>query len=103
MDGSFQHKLWPALAELVKIYNHNLSPDHEFYSEAEPEKLPSYSPELNPVENLWHYFRNHYWANHTYADYDDLCGAAIDAWQKDALDPEVIKSVCRVKYVERKS
>ncbi|MHC4756940.1 MAG: transposase [Planctomycetota bacterium] len=22
--------------------------------------LPSYSPELNPVENLWHYLRSHY-------------------------------------------
>jgi hypothetical protein len=31
-----------AQAELVKIHNHNLSPDHEFYSEAEPEKLAEY-------------------------------------------------------------
>ena len=65
--------------------------------------LPSYSPELNPVENLWHYFRSHYWANRAYADYDDLYCATIDAWQKTALDPDVIKSVCRVKYVERNS
>ncbi len=63
--------------------------------------LPAYSPELNPVENLWHYFRSHYWANRTYADYDDLRCAAIDAWQKAALDPETIKSVCRVPYAER--
>jgi transposase len=63
--------------------------------------LPAYSPELNPVENLWHYFRSHYWSNLPYADYDDLRGAAIDAWQKAALDPETIKSVCRVSYSER--
>jgi hypothetical protein len=31
-----------AQAELVKIHNHNLSPDHEFYSEAEPGKLAEY-------------------------------------------------------------
>lgn len=31
-----------AQAELVKIHEHNLSPDHEFYSEAEPEKLSEY-------------------------------------------------------------
>ena len=24
--------------------------------------LTPYSPELNPMENLWHYFRSHYWA-----------------------------------------
>ena len=31
-----------AQAELVKIHNHNLAPDHEFYSEAEPENLAEY-------------------------------------------------------------
>ena len=31
-----------AQAELVKIHNHNLSPDHEFYSETEPGKLAEY-------------------------------------------------------------
>ena len=61
--------------------------------------LPSYSPELNPVENLWHYLRSHYWANLAYVDYDDLRYAAVEAWQKTALDPEIIKSVCRAKYV----
>ena len=63
--------------------------------------LPPYSPELNPVENLWHYLRSHYWANRSYADYDDLRYAAIDAWQNVALDPEIIKSVCRASYAER--
>ena len=55
--------------------------------------LPPYLPELNPIENLWHYLRSHYWANRSYADYDDLRYAAIDAWQNVALDPEIIKSV----------
>ena len=31
-----------AHAELVKIHNQNLSPDHEFFSEAKPEKLAAY-------------------------------------------------------------
>jgi hypothetical protein len=26
----------------------------------------------------------------------------VDAWQKAALNPEIIKSVCRAKYAERK-
>jgi len=63
--------------------------------------LPAYSPELNPVENLWFYFRGHYWANRAYDDYDDLSDAAIEAWQKAALDAEIIKSVCRCPYAER--
>jgi transposase len=52
--------------------------------------LPPYSPELNPMENLWHYFRSHYRANRAYSDYDDLSCSAVEAWQKAALDPEII-------------
>lgn len=58
--------------------------------------LPAYSPELNPVENVWHYLRSHYWSNRIYDDYDDLRFAAINAWQNAALNSEIIKSVCRV-------
>ena len=43
-------------------------------------QLPAYSPELNPVENLWHYFSSHDWANRAYVDYDDLRCATVDAW-----------------------
>ena len=63
--------------------------------------LPAYSPELNPVENLWHYLRSHYWANRSYDNYDDLRYAAIDAWQNAALNPEIVESVCRASYAQR--
>ena len=61
--------------------------------------LPAYSPELNPVENLWHYLRSHHLSNRAYRDYDDLFDATGDAWRQ--LTPEVIKSVCRCPYLER--
>jgi transposase len=61
--------------------------------------LPPYSPELNPVENLWHYLRSHYLSNRSYADYDALLDAGTDAYRK--LTPDVIKSVCRCPYLER--
>lgn len=61
--------------------------------------LPPYSPELNPVENLWHYLRSHHLSNRAYRDYDDLLDAGGAAWR--ALTPEVIKSVCRCQYLER--
>ena len=61
--------------------------------------LPPYSPELNPVENLWHYMRSHYLSNRSYADYDALLAAGTDAYRR--LTPEVIKSVCRCSYLER--
>lgn len=62
--------------------------------------LPPYSPQLNPVENLWQYLRQHYWSNRVYEDYEELRQAAIEAWQKVCLDSETIKSICRAKYIE---
>jgi transposase len=61
--------------------------------------LPAYSPELNPVENLWHYLRSHYLSNRSYEDYDALLAAGTDAYRK--LMPEVIQSVCRCDYIGR--
>jgi transposase len=29
-------------------------------------QLPPSAPELNPVENLWHYLRAHHWSNRRY-------------------------------------
>jgi transposase len=61
--------------------------------------LPPYSPELNPVENLWHYLRSHHLSNRPYRDYDDLLDAGGEAWRQ--LTHELIKSVCRCPYLER--
>jgi transposase len=63
--------------------------------------LPPYSPELNPVENFWHYLRSHYWANRIFADYDALRLAADDARQKAALDKQIVTSVCFTNYAQR--
>lgn len=56
--------------------------------------LPPKSPELNPVENLWHYLRSHYWSNRLYKTWDDLSAAATDAWRRVCLVPELVMSVC---------
>ena len=64
-------------------------------------ELPPYSPELNPIENLWHYLRSHHWSNQAYNDYNALRAAACTAWHKTCLDPHVIKSVCAAPYLER--
>ena len=63
--------------------------------------LPPYSPELMPVENLWHYLRSHYLSNRGYEDYDALLSAGTEAYRR--LTPEVIKSVCRCEYIERRA
>ncbi len=60
--------------------------------------LPPYSPELNPMENLWHYLRSHHWANRPFNDYTALEQAAQDAWQHSVCDPTLIQSVCKAPY-----
>ena len=66
------------------------------------EKLPPRSPELMPVENLWHYEREHHWSNRKYADYTALETAMRDGWRAVCLDPEKIKSICAVPYLDKR-
>ncbi len=65
-----------------------------------PVTLPPYSPELNPVERLWHYLRERFWSNRVYKDLAALRAAAIDAWRRVGLDPDRVKTVCRCDYAD---
>jgi transposase len=62
--------------------------------------LPPYSPELNPIENLWHFLKSHYWANRVYDDYDVLFQAAMEAWRCVCLNPDNIQSICTTPYAQ---
>jgi len=65
--------------------------------------LPPYSPELNPVENLWHYFRSHFWSLRVYKDYEALLEAAVEAWRAVCLVPSMVSSICACPYVETRT
>jgi transposase len=64
-------------------------------------QLPPYSPELNPVENLWHYLRAHHWSNRPYRDYDELQEEAVRSLCVVRQDTETIKTVCNAPYIRR--
>ena len=66
-----------------------------------PIQLPAYSPELNPIENLWHFLKSHYWSNRAHDDYEALETAAIEAWHHAVLDPELMKTICAAPYLKR--
>ena len=66
-------------------------------------KLPPYSPELNPIENLWHYLKSHFWSNRSYDDYEALEEAAIHAWRTAVLDQGLVQTVCAAPYTQRAS
>jgi transposase len=56
--------------------------------------LRPYSPELNPIEYLWHHLRSHHGSNRHYKDVDALYDAAENGWRKCCLDAATVKSVC---------
>ncbi|EJN6829885.1 transposase [Vibrio cidicii] len=43
-------------------------------------KLPPYSPELNPLEQVWSWLRQHCLANQSFTDYDDIVEKVCKAW-----------------------
>jgi transposase len=64
-------------------------------------QLLPYSPEFNPIENLWHYLKSHCWSNRGYENYDALEEAAIEAWHRAVLNEELMKTVCAAPYLKR--
>jgi hypothetical protein len=57
---------------------------------------------MNPVENLWHPLRAHYWSDGVYRDHDALLAAATETWRTVCMDPEKVRSICAAPYLERR-
>ena len=55
--------------------------------------LPPYSPELNPVENIWQYLRQTWLSNRVFESYDAILHAGCDAWNRLIAQPERIISI----------
>jgi transposase len=65
-------------------------------------ELPPYSPELNPVERIWHYLRSHWLANSVFASLADIMDACEMAWNRfatnHALNHGRVRSLCAVAW-----
>lgn len=55
--------------------------------------LPPYSPELNPVENVWAYLRGNKLSNRVFDTYEDIVDACCDAWNWLIAQPERITAI----------
>jgi transposase len=55
--------------------------------------LPPYSPELNPMENVWDYLRQNKLCAHVWDTYDDILEARKIAWNWLIADPDRIHSI----------
>ena len=62
--------------------------------------LPAYSPELNPIELIWKYLREHCLSNRIYKDYSALLEAGCEAWNYLAKNISAVKSLCHVNWTE---
>jgi hypothetical protein len=60
--------------------------------------LPPYSPELNPVEQVWQQLRQSDWANRCFTDYDQIVDVCCQAWNQFANQPDTIRSLCTRKW-----
>ena len=57
--------------------------------------LPSRSPELNPVENIWQFMRANWLSNRVFENYNGIIDAACDAWNRLMDQPNTITSIGR--------
>jgi transposase len=59
-------------------------------------ELPPCRPELNPVERIWRYLRNHWLANSVFASLADIMDACETAWNRFATNHGLVRSLCAV-------
>ena len=55
--------------------------------------LPSYAPELNPVEQVWAYLRANFLSHRVWDSYDAIVQACCHAWTTLMSTPEQVTSI----------
>jgi hypothetical protein len=63
-------------------------------------KLPPYSPELNPVENVWQFLRQNQLSNRVFDTYEAILDACCDAWNAFLTAPERVRSVTERSWAQ---
>ncbi len=61
-------------------------------------RLPPYSPELNPIENVWQYLRANQLSRRIWESYDDIVQACCDAWNWLIVDTVRVSSITTRKW-----
>ena len=54
--------------------------------------LPPYSPELNPIEQIWAYVKSNFLSGRIFEGLEDIFDYGVRAW--NALKTHIVKSVC---------
>ena len=61
--------------------------------------IPPYSPELNPIEQVWSWMRQNEIANRTFKDYDDIVEKCSTAWNNFRNDIDRVISLCSRSWI----
>ncbi|PMH73200.1 transposase [Vibrio cyclitrophicus] len=56
--------------------------------------IPPYSPELNPIEQVWSWLRQNEVANRCFENYDDIVETLCRAWNRFCEDKSRVISLC---------
>lgn len=56
--------------------------------------LPPYSPELNPIEQLWQQLKQRYLSNRCFKNYKEILSSVSSAWKSFTGVDGAIKSLC---------
>ncbi|MDK2609585.1 transposase, partial [Vibrio vulnificus] len=63
-------------------------------------KLPPYSPELNPIEQVWSWLRQHSLANQSFADYEDIVSKVCRAWNSFLECSARVRQMCSRRWID---
>ena len=62
-------------------------------------KLPPYSPELNPIEQVWSWLRQHYSAKQSFIDHEDIVTKVCDAWNSFLDCSQRVTKMCARRWI----
>lgn len=63
-------------------------------------KLPPYSPELNPIEQVWSWIRQHCLSNRVFSGYDEIVDEVSKAWNHFISIPDRVKKMCNREWIK---
>ena len=61
--------------------------------------LPPYSPELNAMEQIWQWIKNHFLSNQCYKNYAAIVDRASHAWNELSKNMKLVKSIIHREWI----
>jgi transposase len=86
-----------AVVVMDKAPWHTTKKIYEFTNLA-PLHLPPSSPELNPMEQVWKWLKDHFLSNRVFKTYEDIEQSSCNAWNSFLEETSLFKSMCNPSW-----